>query len=318
MIKIENADLLEIKNWYIAKVAEKEYFEERTAGIYFNACDKTKKNNYKTKKPNYKKNKKKFNEILVFCRSNKSDIIGATSSEMGCFAESFILHFGSKIKESDAYLLFKAYMDRNYDAVTKDIGYDLVRKLGITVCPYCNRQYIFTVDSESKKIRAQYDHFYPKSEHPYLALSFCNLIPCCSVCNQLKRIKPIGVNPYVKGFEDDCKFTVDNVGKCIFQEKEEWNIALSNNTGDYKKNIDEFAINELYKQHKDYVEEIIFKARAYNEGYYDELITAFPNIGLAESEMKRIVFGNYVKMEQLDKRPLSKLTKDILDQLEIK
>ena len=61
----------------------------------------------------------------------------------------------------------------------RKFGYQWAEKLGVTVCPYCNRSYIFTVkkDARNGKARPQYDHFFPKSIYPYLAVSMYNLIP---------------------------------------------------------------------------------------------------------------------------------------------
>lgn len=56
----------------------------------------------------------------------------------------------------------------------------------------------------------------------------------------------------------------------------------------------------------------------YNESYIEELMknyegTLFKN----EEDLLRLIFGGYIADEDLGKRPLSKLTKDILEQLEI-
>ena len=56
----------------------------------------------------------------------------------------------------------------------------------------------------------------------------------------------------------------------------------------------------------------------YNESYIEELMknyegTLFKN----KEDLLRLIFGGYISDEDLGKRPLSKLTKDILEQLEI-
>ena len=38
----------------------------------------------------------------------------------------------------------------------------------------------------------------------------------------------------------------------------------------------------------------------------------------SKEEIMRIIFGNYILPEDMNKRPLSKLTRDILDELKIK
>lgn len=67
-------------------------------------------------------------------------------------------------------------------------AYWLQRQLGVKVCPYCNRMYTTTLFGEDK-IRPDFDHFYPKSKYPYLAVSLFNLIPSCSMCNKRKGDK---------------------------------------------------------------------------------------------------------------------------------
>ncbi len=64
--------------------------------------------------------------------------------------------------------------------------YQLLSMLGVSVCPYCNRQYITTVAHGRQSVRPQLDHFHNKKDFPYLALSINNLIPCCGVCNLQK------------------------------------------------------------------------------------------------------------------------------------
>ena len=85
-------------------------------------------------------------------------------------------------------------------------------------CHYCNRTY--TTDLELKDensgknetvVTYQLDHFYEKSQYPYLGLSFYNFIPCCSTCNT--TVKNRAVN-YKK---DDC-----HSKKCIAPNREEF------------------------------------------------------------------------------------------------
>lgn len=65
-------------------------------------------------------------------------------------------------------------------------AYWLQRQLEVKVCPYCNRMYTTTLFG-ANRIRPAFDHFYPRSKYPYLAVSLFNLIPSCSMCNGKKR-----------------------------------------------------------------------------------------------------------------------------------
>jgi hypothetical protein len=59
------------------------------------------------------------------------------------------------------YYKFSKYMNKRYQYFIDKHGSWLSKELKVDTCPYCNRQYTFTVDS-SKKTRPQFDHFYPK------------------------------------------------------------------------------------------------------------------------------------------------------------
>ena len=93
---------------------------------------------------------------------------------------------------------------------TNLVKLQFIEELGLKICPYCGRQHInvaqFPGYSDSKP---NIDHFLPKSSYPFLAISFRNLIPCCSVCNEMANkgnydpLKPaLGLhNPHI--FDDD-------------------------------------------------------------------------------------------------------------------
>jgi hypothetical protein len=55
----------------------------------------------------------------------------------------------------------------------------------------------------------------------------------------------------------------------------------------------------------------------YNKDKIQEMQFSFPNLFSNEEEILRIIFGNYIESTDLGKRPLSKLTRDILKELNI-
>ena len=100
--------------------------------------------------------------------------------------KNYISKFGSyagSIKKSD-YLLNSVFKYKNF--ANRKIAYHISIKRNVTVCPYCNRQYVFTVIPSKGRVRPQFDHYFPKKDYPYLALSLYNLIPSCSICNMAK------------------------------------------------------------------------------------------------------------------------------------
>ncbi|MDR0605666.1 MAG: HNH endonuclease [Bacteroidales bacterium] len=230
--------------------------------------------------------------------------------------ENIISKYNSDFSENNyEFETFKKYMKNQYKIFIDENGLWLAEQLKVNVCPYCNRQYTFTINSK-KKTRPQFDHFYPKSKYPYLALSFYNLIPCCPVCNSMKNEDMIDCHPYVKGFDNEFLFSFNHLDYILTQKEIE--IILKSTNNRMNRNIETFALNELYAKHKDYVQEIIDKAYAYNDDYYNGIIETFSAIGKSSSEINRLIFGNYIEIAEHEKRPLSKLTKDILEQIRLK
>lgn len=99
--------------------------------------------------------------------------------------------------------LYKTIKDSSWNAS------ELCHRLEISICPYCNRQYITTASkvfddgTEKWVARPQLDHFYPKSKYPFLSCSFFNLIPSCPTCNMGKNDKESKIlYPYLEGFRN--------------------------------------------------------------------------------------------------------------------
>ena len=80
-----------------------------------------------------------------------------------------------------------------------------------------------------------------------------------------------------------------------------------------KANLEIFKLEELYKQHKDIVLELLIKKAYYPKSYIEEL----KKFDFTEDEIYRYLLCNYKKNEDLHKRPLSKLIKDISEELGI-
>lgn len=202
-----------------------------------------------------------------------------------------------------------------------------IKKLDIKVCPYCNRNYIFNFKKGSDlNATAQLDHFFDKKSYPFLAVSVYNLVPSCSTCNQRKSAKQEDIfYPFLESFNDHAKFEYKGIkheekGNSNFFDENRILLELTPISEDekVKKHIEVFNLQNLYNEHKDIVLELIQKSVMYNESYIEELMknyegTLFKN----EEDLLRLIFGGYIADEDLGKRPLSKLTKDILEQLEI-
>ena len=262
--------------------------------------------------------------------SNSKLILGANSVELkkiiAYFEENFYCSIGyDENKNTELYLvLSEIFIDessglyKNFTSYKKEYdAYKFVKSLDLKTCPYCNRNYTFTVDEDSGKLRPEIDHFYPKSIYPFLAMSFYNLIPSCPICNHTKSSKISNdlINPYdIK--KNDFKFTYKPTDITFTQiDSKKYNTnSFEIEFKSSNKNIETFKLDELYKQHKDVVIDLLMKKAYYPKSYMDELEK---NFGFTQDEIYRYLLGNYKKEEDLHKRPLSKLIKDISEELDL-
>lgn len=211
-------------------------------------------------------------------------------------------------------------------------GYQWAEKLGVTVCPYCNRSYIFTVkkDARNGKARPQYDHFFPKSIYPYLALSMYNLIPSCAVCNggksnvdSFKDQKVQYLNPYVEGYGTKTVLQItpkkkkDRIHSYVGLA-EEYTVkpeSAPDVDKDAAKRIqntwDLLKLGPLYEKHSDYIRNILRAKQIYTEEYLNQLIKSFPGAFDDMDDLKNVVYFNYLDEEDWGKRILAKLTHDL-------
>ena len=201
------------------------------------------------------------------------------------------------------------------------IAYYFFHKLHIQTCPYCNREYTFTVYKKKCKTRPEYDHFYDKADNPLLAVSFYNLVPSCHTCNHQKSTKQIGVNPYFKGFKSSFKITIPGRHLPLLAEQqltpEQIHIGFDRPTAEEQLNIENLGLGDLYKMHADYAMELIEKARIYRGPMMEDLASTFQTAEYTPQQVYEFVWGKNLEDANHINRPLSKLTKDILDQLDI-
>ncbi len=219
---------------------------------------------------------------------------------------------------------------------TTTIAYWLTRRLNINTCPYCNRMPIHTVIDNNNQglIRPTLDHFYPKSKEPLLALSFYNLIPSCYYCNSsLKGSTDIDMethlHPYLDGFGDDAVFSVDyakllpqkshpdnyNIkltpSNSISQEKRIQIFGNDNPSKDKDGNKNLFKLEEIYQVHQDVVGELVVKAEEF-KAKQENIRQFYSALATNDSELYQFYFGNYLNPNDHNKRPLAKLTRDIV------
>ena len=195
------------------------------------------------------------------------------------------------------------------------------KHLDIHTCYYCNIDFINIFKKTNKNLLTGYtlDHIANKAQYPYLALSLYNLIPTCYICNsKLKKEHDIGDSvPTSSTFDFDKKvkfktfmnnptLQVDSVDDFALLLKEDF-------TDIYTKYIDILALDGRYEYHKYKVIEMIHKRKEYPDSRIKELAKLTEK---TEEDVKQDLFGEYLfEGNDLHKRPLSKLIKDISSEL---
>ncbi|RAS75718.1 hypothetical protein [Priestia endophytica] len=235
---------------------------------------------------------------------------------------------------------------KRYDDILKEIfdykgftqakddwsAYELVSLLNVSVCPYCNRSFVTTLQKNGKKTRAVLDHYYAKALYPYLALSLYNLIPSCYVCNSsfkgdIDLYRDEAIYPYEEEFLNLATFKTDFNDKDSYDYRyllglsKEFKISFEINTQNeelqrkIKKSIETFALEDMYNTHLDIVKDLIRSGIVNNKSRIDEIYKQFPDIFNNRGEVMQSLYGNYINEKELGKRPFSKLTKDICKEL---
>jgi hypothetical protein len=224
--------------------------------------------------------------------------------------------FGKKVEACYQYASFRTSSKASW----------LSDRLQIRACLYCNSQYALSTGKEGlkKRLLFQFDHFYNKSRYPYLSLTLGNLVPSCSTCNIAKSKTAFNSLTHIHPFQEDMntafKFRVkeENVLKYILEKRDLALLKPETIFTDvrFSAHQNAFHLNDIYEKHVDVVEELILKALYYNDARRDELKKEYAEL-FPEHTINRLITGNYVLDSELNQRPLSKLTKDIAQQLHL-
>jgi hypothetical protein len=223
-------------------------------------------------------------------------------------------------------------------------AYEFQKELGVTVCPYCNSNFILIYESSKGRTRATLDHFFDKGRYPFLAISIYNLIPSCKVCNsdlKGKRITSLATHysPYENNISKYMRFKkeiiinreeeifsteskadnkdIDYVSVMLGFEND-FNIKLD--IIDAPKEIEKkingnkslFHLEPLYNlYHKQYVQDIILKSYIYNYAYREQLSNTYKIFFNSPQQLRDTLMPSI----ELDKRNLlGKLTREIIEE----
>ena len=229
---------------------------------------------------------------------------------------------------------YKENLESHYNKIDKK---ELVRITGVTVCPYCNRNFINVTEEANT---SQLDHFFPKNEYPLFALSFYNLIPSCYGCNNKKSTSKFYISPYdesITDIDELLKFSLNiksadfinnsaSIDIIIKDDISEEELKQLESKDDKSESKDELSVRQkllkdkyvidtrsLYKLHTDVVQELLWKQEVYSNSYKIKLeeILATSDKKFSKYEIDRMIVGYYTDKENYGKRPLSKMVTDI-------
>ncbi len=183
----------------------------------------------------------------------------------------------------------------------------------INVCPYCNRNFInpiykkHSLGGDNKNQSPDIEHFFPKSIYPFLSLSISNLLPSCAFCNKIKSDVDTFQNNCLSPYEiKDSDFRFD-FSLELNQVKK---VKLISKTD--CKNSEILHLESLYNEvHSKYINDMfdgVLKYTKRNKEFLDTFKI------LTEDDYKKL-FRNYYKEEDFNKQPLSKMTKDLYNQI---
>ncbi|GAA4149552.1 hypothetical protein GCM10022217_01630 [Chryseobacterium ginsenosidimutans] len=232
--------------------------------------------------------------------------------------------FENKFPNTDYRLIFDY---KWFSSKSRKYGtYELAKILGIRICCYCNRNYTTTVIRKNEKIsRPQFDHFYYKKKYSILALSFYNLIPSCSLCNTtFKGEKDYNIlHPYIDNIVSNFGFTAipQNITTLLnVNEDFKINIVKKDKKNILNSKLDEsiklFKIKEMYSSNGSEIKDLFLLRYKYSDKYLEELQKMTKN-KFTKPELYRLAFGAEINETDFEKRPFSKLKKDILKELKI-
>ena len=130
---------------------------------------------------NYKRNYN-FRDLIMMDFKEMKDIINLINSNVKVRNK---LYEENKNELQESRELYKKVFTKPDSTINnKKNNISLIQDLGVTVCPYCNRNYI---NSRNYIQGCEFDHYFSKSSYPFFALTLSNLIPSCSTCNRIKN-----------------------------------------------------------------------------------------------------------------------------------
>lgn len=217
----------------------------------------------------------------------------------------------------------KLFVSSGYeDFFYKKLNYRLAEWLDKHTCTYCNRQYVFVMRKPDGKkgMVPQFDHWFSKTDHPLMALSFYNLIPSCSICNSsIKSSAKFSLNDHLHPYVDKeisklFKFSFIATSPSSYEVSFD---VIDSSNPKIKRSLDDLETKLLYKGHSEKeLQDLINLRYKYSDNYLDIVLNkTFNGFEVSKAEKYRMIFGVELEDENYHKRPFSKFKNDIINQL---
>lgn len=260
-----------------------------------------------------------------------------------------------RLKEKDKQPLYELIVEMmGYGDVRAKLMPKYVKKLEIKTCVYCNSQFALTtlIEDVHEKIKTgkrgrpkearviplmggyyELDHNKPKSKYPYLCTNFYNLQPCCSSCNKRKSAQDLPFSIYYEEGDSDSaplRFAISpqdvidfhTNGKCkgvkpyLCDEANPTKPVRARKNGTLAERFNYiFAIDKIYAEHEDEVEELLWRNRIYTQGIVSATSRQFKSLKIEDFDFCRYILGTYPDRDDAFKRPLTMMKQDIWEQV---
>lgn len=260
------------------------------------------------------------------------DIICLKPSEF----DSYYNRYFSNLSEGELTAVLLPGQNKFYERVVDAMRYDAVRDqeyapyiraLGIKSCVYCNAQYSLPTHGKgnnNEDVRTyEIDHYYPKSKYPFLCTTFFNLVPSCGPCNRRKNDSKVNFCLYteIPNVPRLFKFSLDKTSVINYilthnNENIKYSINSSNQNLLYESQRI-FHLEDIYTEHKDIAEELIWKHWIYNKSNRIAFLAQFNSMfNFGDKELYRLINGTYAAPDSIHKRPLTLFIRDIIEDLD--
>lgn len=207
-----------------------------------------------------------------------------------------------------------------YKKMRKELYPVIARKMGVKTCVYCNANY--TINDDNNKGYYDLDHWKPKALYPYLCTSFFNLQPSCAYCNRnksdddgaffrlwgvrgQKRLKVLGVTISDNSIARYLLNHDVSQLRPLFYAHKPGAKNMRNNTDS------KLHITDIYNEHKDVAEEVLWKYIAYKSSYVKGWKNIIKKAVPSMAEVNRFILGTYDDPKDVHKRPLTDMAQNV-------